>query len=141
MSIKIARDQLAAAHDLADTPERDRACTDRDFNLPVALHAGFFGLFLAYLGVMWIGFGNPGLAIPMVVFLFFTAAFYVVPMLWATMPGHNPTQAMDLRKLFDRGVDTHTGRTTGGAAVAQVLVLPVLIFLWGVAVVAIAAAA
>ena len=46
---------------------------------------------------------------------------------------------MGLGRLLEDGVDTLTGRTSGGAAVAQVLVLPVLILMWGVAVVTIAA--
>ncbi|WP_037498757.1 hypothetical protein [Sphingomonas jaspsi] len=139
MSVRIDPRLLADAREIVIAPDAPRAVTERDFNLPVALHAGFFGLFIAYLGVMWIGFGNPDLAIPMAIFLFFTAAFYVVPALWATMAGPSETRAMPLDKLLGSGIDTLTGRTGGGAAVAQVLVLPVLIFLWGVAVAVIAA--
>lgn len=139
MTARIDPKQLIAAREIVVAPPAPRACTDRDFNIPTALHAGFFGLFLAYLGVMWIGFGNPNLAIPMAIFMFFTAAFYVVPMLWSTMKGPNETSAMPLARLWSEGVATHTGLTTGGAAAAQVLVLPVLILLWGVAVVTIAA--
>ncbi len=116
-----------------------RSCTDRNFNLPVSLHAGFFGLFLAYLGVMAIGFPHPEMVIPMAIFVIFTIAFYLVPMLWATMGPENATRSMRLDQLMATGVDTHTGNTSGGAAVAQVLVLPVLILLWGIAAVAIAA--
>lgn len=140
MSVRLDPKQLAAANELV-APPQPRACTDRDFNLPTALHAGFFGLMLAYLGVMWVGFGNPGLAIPMVICVLFTAAFYAVPMLWSTMAGPNATRSMTLDTLFGEGVDTLTGRTSAAAAAAQVLVLPVLILLWGVAVVAIAATA
>jgi hypothetical protein len=137
MSVRIDPKQLAAS-ELVEAPA-PRACTDRDFNLPAVLHGGFFGLFLAYLGVMWVGFGNPGLAISMAICLLFTAAFYVVPMLWSTMGGPNETRAMTLDHLLGQGVDTVTGRVGGGAAIAQVMVLPVLILLWGVAVVTIAA--
>ena len=142
MTARIDPKQLVAAREIVVAPPAKpapRACTERDFNIPTALHAGFFGLFLAYLGVMWIGFGNPNLAIPMAIFVFFTVGFYAVPMLWATMKGPNETFAMPLARLWDEGVATHTGLTSGGAAAAQVLVLPVLIFLWGVAVVTIAA--
>jgi hypothetical protein len=140
MSVRIDPKQLVAAREIVAGPPA-RACTDRDFNLPTALHAGFFGLFLAYLGVMWIGFGNPDLAVPMAIFVLFTVAFYVVPMLWSTMAGPNATRSMTLDRLLDDGVDTLTGRTSAGAAIAQVMVLPVLILFWGVAVVAIAATA
>jgi hypothetical protein len=128
----MVRDELVA-------PPTFRACTDRDFNLPVALHVAYFGLFLAYLGVMWVGFASPGLAIPMVICLIFTGAFYVVPMKWATMDPPNPHKAMTFQTLLDSGVDTINGRCSGGAAIAQVLVLPVLVLAWGIAVVIIAA--
>ncbi|WP_118858068.1 hypothetical protein [Sphingomonas mesophila] len=143
MSVRLDPRQLAAAREIVAAPElvpnAPRACTDRSFNLPTALHAGFFGLFLAYLGVMAIGFPHPEMVLPMAIFVIFTVAFYVVPMLWATMGPANESRAMSLGALFERGVETHTGLTSGGSAVAQVLVLPVLILLWGVAVVAIAA--
>jgi hypothetical protein len=139
MSVRHAHQLLADAREIVAAPDTRRACETRHFDLPVALQAGFFGLFLAYLGVMWLGFGNPDLAIPMAIFVFFTAAFYVVPMLWATMGPANPTRSMTLGRLLGEGIDTHTGRTGGGAAVAQVMVLPVLILAWGVAVVVIAA--
>ncbi len=86
---------------------------------------------------MWMGFGNPHLAIPMAIFVFFTAAFYVVPMMWSVMKGPNETTAMPLARLWADGVATHTGLASGGAVAVQVLLLPVLIFLWGVAVVTI----
>jgi len=138
MSIRIDPKTLATATEIA-APEQQRACEDRTFNLPVSLHAAYFGLSLAFLAVMWAGFSAPGLAIPMVICVFFTAAFYVVPMLWATMGPDNPGRSMPFASLMDKGVDTLTGRCSGGAAVAQVLVLPALLLFWGLAVVTIAA--
>lgn len=138
MTTKLSKIELIARDELVAPPQA-RACTDRDFNLPVSLHAGFIGLFVAYLGVMWLGFSSPGLAIPMAICVIFTVAFYVVPMKWATMGPANPGRAMSFKRLMDRGVDTINGRCSGGGAVAQVLVLPALVFLWGLAVVTIAA--
>ena len=132
----LVRTSELVAEPLAEAP---RACTDRNFNLPTALHAGFFGLFLAYLGVMAIGFPHPEMILPMAIFVIFTVAFYVVPMLWATMAPANPTRSMSLDQLLGQGMMTHTGWTSGGSAVAQVMVMPVMILCWGVAVVVIAA--
>lgn len=142
MSVRLDPSQLADAREIVPAPtlpNAPRACTDRSFGLPVSLHASFFGLFLAYLGVMAIGFPHPEMVLPMAICVLFTVAFYVVPMLWATMAPANDSKAMGLGRLLEDGVDTLTGRTSGGAAVAQVLVLPVLILMWGVAVVTIAA--
>lgn len=138
MTTTLPRHELIARNEIVAAPAA-RACTDRDFNLPVALHAGYFGFILAYLGVMWLGFSSPGMVIPIAICVIFTVAFYVVPMKWATMEPDNPGKSMPLARLMDRGVDTINGRCSGGAAVAQVLVLPVLLLLWGIAVVTIAA--
>jgi hypothetical protein len=120
-------------------PPTQRACEDRTFGLPWGLHAAYFGMFLAYLGIMGLGFPHPEMILPMAIFVLFTAAFYVVPMLWATMQPANASKAMTLGQLMSRGIAVHTGHSSGGAAVAQVLVLPVLILFWGIAVVIIAA--
>ena len=138
MSVRVDPKLLHADAQIVPPPVQ-RACDDRTFGLPWGLHAGFFGLFLAYLGVMAIGFPHPEMVLPMAVFVFFTAAFYVVPMLWAVMRPENASRAMSIDRLLARGIAVETGHSSGAAAVAQVLVLPVLIFLWGVAVVTIAA--
>jgi hypothetical protein len=88
---------------------------------------------------MWAAFASPGLVVPMGVFVAFLAAFYVVPMKWATMKPANPDRAMELSRLMASGVDTINGRCSGAAAVAQVLVLPALVFAWGVAIATIVA--
>jgi hypothetical protein len=138
MSVRIDPLLLAADAKLVPPPLQ-RACEDRTFGLPWALHAGYFGLFLAYLGVMAMGFPHPEMVLPMAIFILFTTAFYVVPMLWAVMQPDNPSRALSLGQLLARGIPVETGHSSGGAAIAQVLVLPVLIFFWGVAVVTIAA--
>jgi hypothetical protein len=138
MTTTLSKHELLARNEIVAAPA-PRACTDRDFHIPVALHAGYFGLILAYLGVMWLGFSSPGLLIPMAICVIFTAAFYIVPMKWATMQPANPGKSMSMTSLMERGVDTINGRCSGGAAIAQVLVLPVLLLFWGIAVVTIAA--
>lgn len=130
--------QLLAREEVVAAPVQ-RACTDRSFGLPTGLLATFYGLFLAYLAVMGLGFAHPEMILPMAIFVIFTVGFYVVPMMWAVMKPDNGSKAMTMGELLGRGVATNTGHSGGGAAIAQVLVLPVLIFLWGIAVVAIAA--
>lgn len=138
MTTRLAKHELIARNEIVAAPA-PRACTDRNFNLPVALHAAYFGFFFAFLGVMWAVFAGPGLVVPMGVFVAFLAAFYVVPMKWVTMKPANPSRAIDLSQLMTNGIDTINGRCSGGAAVAQVLVLPALVFAWGISIAVIVA--
>ncbi len=87
-----------------------RSCTDRNFNLPVALYAGFFGLFLAYLGVMAFGFFDPQMIIPIAVFVLITIAFYVLPMLWTKVGPENSTRSMRVDQMMAIGVDRTPAR-------------------------------
>ena len=138
MSVRIDPQLLHADASIV-APPAQRACEDRTFGLPWGLHAAYFGMFLAYLGIMGLGFPHPEMVLPMAIFVIFTAAFYVVPMLWAVMQPANSSRAMSIGELLARGIAVETGHSSGGAAIAQVLVLPVLILLWGLAVVTIAA--
>lgn len=138
MSIRHDVEHLLASREVV-APPVERACTDRTFGLPSGLHATFYGLFLAYLAVMGLGFAHPEMILPMAIFVIFTVGFYVVPMMWAVMKPDNESRAMNMGELLGRGIETNTGHSSGSAAIAQVLVLPVLILLWGVAAVTIAA--
>ena len=138
MSIRHNVEHLLASHEVV-APPVERACTDRTFGLPSGLHATFYGLFLAYLAVMGLGFAHPEMILPMAIFVIFTVGFYVVPMMWAVMKPGNDSRAMSMSELLGQGIETNTGHSSGAAAIAQVLVLPVLILFWGVAAVTIAA--
>lgn len=138
MSIRHDVEHLLASREVV-APPVERACTDRTFGLPSGLHATFYGLFLAYLAVMGLGFAHPEMILPMAIFVIFTVGFYVVPMMWAVMNPDNDSRAMNMGELLGQGIETNTGHSSGAAAIAQVLVLPVLILFWGVAAVTIAA--
>lgn len=143
MSHPIPRAVLAETQQLASAPELTPNLRpgpeSRHFDLPVALHAGFFGMLVLYLGIMFIGFRSPGLIIPIAICVIFAVAFYVVPALWSTMKPTHADGPLTLQALASRGVQTHTGWCRGRDAVIQVLTLPVLILGWGIAVVSIAA--
>jgi len=116
-----------------------QGCTDRNFGLPPAVLLGAFGLFLAYLAVMWVGFAAEGLTIPMIVNLIFVAAFAFVPAKWATMKPAHRDRALGWSDFKARGIDTLTGRTSATEAATLVLLLPACILFWGLATVTIAA--
>jgi hypothetical protein len=112
---------------------------DRTFELPTALYVATVGLYLGFIGVMAAMFADAGLAIPLVIFALFIVAAFGTPALWARMNPEGAPRAMTLGMLRNRGVMTATGRLSAGAAAVQVLILPVLIFAWGVAIAVIAA--
>ena len=113
--------------------------SDRSFELPNSLYAATVGSYLAFLGVMAVGFQSRDMVLPMVVFVAYIAMLFGVPMLWARMKPDNDSRALGWAEFMRNGIDTWTGRTSGGEAALQVLILPVLVLFWGVAVVTIAA--
>ena len=113
--------------------------TDRNFELPTALYAMTATLFFGFAGVMAVGFGNPHMIVPTGIIIVFIAMFFAVPAMWMRMKPDHPQRPTAWAKFQREGIMTPFGRATAGAATVQVLILPALIFLFGVAVVTIAA--
>ena len=113
--------------------------TDRTFELPKRLYVGTVAAYLGFLAVMALGLMNPELAIPMVIFALFIVAGFGVPTIWVKMLPENNSRSLSWGKFLNQGIQTHTGHMKAKDAVVQVLILPVLIFAWGVAIVAIRA--
>ena len=67
----------------------------------------------------------------------FIAAFFSIPAMFPAM-APDRTKALSWAAFRMRGIDTATGRTSAGEAMALVLLLPFLIFCFGMAVAAIA---
>lgn len=116
-----------------------RIAIDRGFELPTGLYVATVAAYLGFLGVMASAFMNPGLVLPMVIFTLFVLAAFGTPMLWVRMNPGNAQKAMSFAMFRNRGIETATGHLDSGAAAAQVLILPVLIFCWAVAIAVIAA--
>lgn len=133
--------EKAIIHDLAEHVPAERAPTavDRSFELPTRLYGATVGLFLAYIGLMTWGFAHPELLIPGVIFALFVVAGFGVPALWVRMQPENPTKPKSWSRFQRDGIMTLTGRLKANEAAAQVLVMPAVVFMWGVAVVSIAA--
>lgn len=139
MSNQITRERIAAK---AIIHEDMRAPTtvDRTFEIPAALYGATVACYLGFIGVMALGFGAPALAIPMVIFTISIVAGFAVPLIWTRMSPESRSRPLDWGRFSARGIQTFTGRVTAGQAAAQVLVLPVLILLWGIVAVSMAAA-
>ena len=131
---QLAADQvrLHASLPLGVVPRRE---IDRTFELPVGLHVATAAAYVAFVGVMCGGLYAPRLMIPAAIFVLFIAAFFAVPAMWVRMKPDHGVRAMTMQRLMQTGIDTHTGRMSGKSALVQVMILPVLILFWGLAVV------
>ena len=120
-------------------PVRQPIAVDRSFELPTGLYIAMAALFFGFVAVMATGFAAPGMIVPTAIIVVFIAMFFGVPAQWMRMkPDH--AQKLTTWARFQRdGIMTPYGRSTAGAATVQVLILPALILLWGLAVVTIAA--
>jgi len=120
-------------------PLRAPTEVDRSFELPAALFVGTAGCYLAFLAIMALGFGNPKLVLPMAIFVTFIAMAFAVPAMWMRMEPDHPQALNSWSGERCDGMMTAFGRSTARAATVQVLILPVLILVWGLVVVTIAA--
>lgn len=115
------------------------ARAERTFGLHPALFAVTIGAYFVYLAIMGAAFMNAELWIPFAVFAVFVAAAFGVPAMWARIAGPRDARFADWSEFMAEGLETATGHLGGGAVVAQVLTVPLLIVAWGIAIAAIRA--
>ena len=139
MTARLDKHLLARTADLVAAPAEPRACTDRGFELPTAIYVATIGSYLAFLAIMAVGFQSRDMLLPMVIFTVYIAMLFGVPTLWARMKPETATPPLTLSAFWEHGIQTYTGHNQAGAATVQVLLLPVMVLLWGIAVVVIAA--
>lgn len=134
MSVRLSETELALRQELAAAPPIQRVCDDRTFELPPVLHVTTSLLFIGFVSVLSLSFAHPEMAVPWAIFVLFIAAFLIVPALWTRIAPANQSKALSWSQLMERGVDTATGHTSGREAAILVLMLPVFIFAWAIAV-------
>ncbi len=105
---------------------------DRSFELPRGLYLAAGGLYLGFLAVMAVGLSSRELIVPLSVCALFITMAIGVPAIWTRMKPSNPVAPMAWERFRRRGVMTHTGWLSSGGATVQMLVLPVLVFVWGI---------
>jgi hypothetical protein len=122
---------------------RHQVEVDRNFEMPTAFYGATVGLYFAFLAVTFAGFGNPNLVIPMAIFAVFIVGMFGVPAVWTRIKSaglaDNETKPLTMGQFAKDGIMTATGRLAPRDAAIQMLILPVLIVLWGIATVTIAA--
>ena len=125
---------------MVDAPVRLPTNVDRTFGLPKALYGATIACYLGFLALTAVAFGNPELIIPMVIFAGIIVVGFAVPTIWTRLkPETKKARSLDLDHFASRGIMTNTGPLKAKDATIQVLILPVLVLLWGLAVVTIAA--
>lgn len=98
-------------------------------DIPAAVGKMLFACYLALVGALAIATAGPGESgFALVVAALFVVAFFTVPRLFlAQEAGEGRRVTMD--QFLARGVDTFTGHCSGGAALVQMFVVPVLLTL------------
>ena len=128
--VLIARDEIVAA-------PAARACDDQTFELPSGLYIAMASLFAGFVGVLSLAFRGGHMAVVYGVIFAFIAAFFAIPAMFPEMaPSAKKSLSWTMFRM--RGIQTATGRTSATEATALVLLLPFLIFCFGMAVAAIA---
>ncbi|MFN4020528.1 MAG: hypothetical protein ACK4IC_08420 [Erythrobacter sp.] len=134
----IARGDARIVGSPAAAPVRHQVEADRNFGLPSALYGVTIACYLGFLVIVGTAFANPVLAIPLAVIVLLIAAAFGVPAIWTRLRD-NASEPETLGEFETRGIMTNTGRLTARDASTQMLILPVLLVLWGLAVAVIAA--
>lgn len=134
----IARGDARVVEQPEVAPVRHQVDVDRNFGLPTALYGATVAGYLGFLVIVGSAFANPVLAIPMAIFVLFIIAGFGIPAIWTRLAG-NASAPQTLGEFETRGIMTNTGRLAPRDATIQVLILPVLLVIWGLAVAVIAA--
>lgn len=137
MTRSIHQAELLAQDEIVASPQ-PRACNDRSFEMPSAIYGMMAALFFGFMAVMAVGFSHPEMVVPMGINFAFLTAFFAVPavVVNASVDGR---RALLWSEFMRKGIETATGRSSGGEAAILVLLLPFLVFCWAVAIVVIAA--
>jgi len=86
----------------------------------VAIYAGIIGIFFATMA-------RSGEAVFMIVISgLYVAMFLGVPRLFFAIE-KDPSRRPDMARFMAKGIDTYTGHMSGGSALAQMFVVPVLL--------------
>lgn len=119
-------------------PPAVRACDDHGFELPTGIYAALGSLLAGFLAVLAVGLSTPGLILPMTINFAFLTAFFAVPAIFVRS-AHDRTGALRWSQFMRKGIETATGHSSGKEAAVLVLTLPLFIFFWAIAIVAIVA--
>lgn len=141
MAEQLTRAQIANAADVHNAPpaQTRNAPVDRTFELPKGLYIATVGLYLGFIALLGVSFAAPAMIIPIALFALIVVAGFGVPTVWTRLAPDTLVKPKTWARFKQDGIMTASGRTSARDATVQVLILPVLIFIWGVVAVTIAA--
>lgn len=137
MRLEFSEMGSASVQERAASERRALPAPPLRFDMPTRVLGILTGLSAAYLAVMGLAFvgGAAGLGLIFVVFAAVLAGFYGLPYIMAKVSGGLGPDAFERRGAW--GMDTGSGYLSSGAALAQILTVPVLMVAWAVFVLAI----
>ncbi|HEY6870993.1 MAG TPA: hypothetical protein VI199_14660 [Novosphingobium sp.] len=133
----VSQAELSSVARVSDTPAYHRV--NRSFELPGSLYAITVACYLGFLAVMGLLFMNAELILPMAAFVISIVGGFGLGYKWVTMKPDHAGETLSSGQFANRGIQTLSGRLTAAEASAQVLILPVLLFVWGLVIAAIVA--
>jgi len=141
MAEQLTREQISQTADIFAAPPTlaRKTVVDRTFELPKGLYIATAGLYLGFIALLGVGFAHAEMIIPVAIFALFIVAGFGLPAVWTRLAPETASQSQTWARFKQNGIMTAYGRTSARDATVQVLILPVLIFVWGVIVVTIAA--
>ena len=137
MAQHISQADLAAVAQVSDAPVQTRV--NRSFELPAALYGVTVACYLGFLGLMSLLFMNSELVLPMVAFVIAIVGGFGLGYKWVAMKPDHGDDTLSSGQFGNRGIQTLSGRLTAFEASTQVLILPVLLMVWGIAIATICA--
>jgi hypothetical protein len=107
---------------------------DRSFNLPPVLHMATFACFFAFLGIMLATFAGERMGLEIAICVVFVVMAFTVPAMWVRMGPAHASRPLGWDEFRRDGIATYTGVMHSHDAILQVLILPVLVLCWAVAI-------
>ena len=96
-------------------------------DVPAAVGRGIVAVYAGLIGIFFLTMGGSGEARFMIAISgFYVAMFLGVPRLFVAVE-KDPARRPDLGRFMAEGIDTHTGPMSGGSALAQIFVVPLLL--------------
>lgn len=139
MSVRQVPEVLLEREEIVAEPVSE-GCTDQCFELPPVLYIITGALFLGFVSVLSLAFANPEMAVPFGIIVAFLVVFFAVPAIFVRAArGENGSRSLCWSEFMKNGVAIEHGRCSGRDAAVQVLLLPALIFCFGMAVTVIVA--
>jgi hypothetical protein len=131
--------EVLAAREEIVAPPVARACEDQSFELPSGLYAAMASMFAGFIAVLALSFRGGHMAVSYGVIFAFLGAYFAIPAIFPHMKRDCRTKALSWAMFRYRGIQTATGRSSAIEATVLVLLLPFLVFCFGIAIATIAA--